>query len=207
MSAITPEALLWAAIGFASGSLMLAYWVGWLFTRQDARTVGDGNPGATNVLKVGGWRVGGLALLLDIVKGAIPVAIARYLVGVSGAGLVLVALAPVFGHAFSPFMRFRGGKAVAVTGGVWIALTLWEIPTFGGITLGIAFALIAVSGWAVAYLLAILLVYLLIVHPADPVLLTIFVINAALLLWKYRADLRQMPRPRAWLRRRLRMPE
>jgi glycerol-3-phosphate acyltransferase PlsY len=112
----------------------------------------------------------------------------------------------VFGHAFSPFMRFRGGKAVAVTGGIWIALTLWEIPMFGGITLGIAFALISVSGWAVAYLLAVLLAYLLIAHP-DPVLLAVFVINATLLLWKYRADLRQPIRPRGWLRRRLRMPE
>lgn len=201
-----PQTLLWTAIGFFTGSLMLAYWIGLLLLRRDVRQVGDGNPGATNVLKAGGARIGILALLLDIFKGALPVAIAKYLVGISGAGLVLVAVSPVFGHAFSPFLRFKGGKAFAVTGGVWIGLTLWEVPTFGGLVLGLAFALIAVSGWAVAYMFAIMGAYLLIAHP-DPVLIAVMAINIAVVLWKYRADLRQPIRPRPWLRRLLRMAE
>lgn len=184
------EGILWAVIGFFSGSLMLAYWVGQWMLKTDVRTVGDGNPGATNVLKAGGFRVGGLALLLDMLKGAIPVGIAHFVVGLSGWALVLAAVAPIFGHAFSPFMHFKGGKAVAVTGGVWIGLTIWEIPTLGGITLGIWFAIIAVSGWAVLMTLTCLMAYLLIAH-ADPVLIAVMGISMALLMYKYRADLRQ----------------
>ncbi len=195
---------LWTGIGFFCGSLMLAYWLGSLVLRRDLRAVGDGNPGATNVIKAGGLRIGLLAMALDVIKGMVPVGIAVWIVGIHGAGLVLVALAPIFGHAFSPFLRFKGGKAVAVSGGVWIALTAWEIPTFAGILLGLWFSIIEVSGWAIVMLLTCLLAYMILAHP-DPTLLTIMIINSALLVTKYRADLRQFPRPRAWLRRRLGM--
>lgn len=198
------QTLIWTIVGFISGSLMLAYWLGWLLLRRDIRNIGDGNPGATNVMKVGGAKIGVLALMLDIFKGALPVSIAKWLIGLSGGSLVVVALAPIFGHAFSPFLRFKGGKSIAVSYGVWIALTLWEIPTFAGLTLGLWFALIEISGWAVLMTFACLLSYLALAHP-DPALLTVAVINTALVLWKYRADLRQFPRPRAWLRRRLGM--
>jgi glycerol-3-phosphate acyltransferase PlsY len=202
MSDSAGQAILWAIIGFFAGSLMLAYWIGWLILRRDVRQVGDGNPGATNVLKVGGVRIGMVALLLDILKGSVPVSIAKYLIGLSGGALVIVALAPIFGHAYSPFLRFKGGKAVAVSMGVWMALTLWEIPTFGGITLGIWFAFIAVSGWAVLMTFVCLMAYLVIAHP-DPVLIAVMAVNGLLVLWKYRADLRQFPQPRGWLARRL----
>lgn len=198
------QTLIWTVIGFFAGSLMLAYWIGWLLLRRDVRQEGDGNPGATNVIKAGGIKIGILALLLDIAKGALPVSIAKWIIGLSGGSLVLVAVAPILGHAFSPFLKFKGGKAIAVTFGVWIGLTLWEIPTFGGLLLGLWFAIIAVSGWAVAMTFGCLFAYLLIAHP-DPVLLAVGAVNAAVVLWKYRADLHQFPRPRAWLRERLGM--
>ncbi len=194
--------LMWTVIGFISGSLMLALWLGRLTLGRDVRAVGDGNPGATNVLKAGGAKLGALALLLDVLKGAIPVSIAYYAVGIGGVPLVFVALAPIFGHAFSPFLRFKGGKAVAVSAGVWMALTLWEIPTFGGLVLGLWFAVVVVSGWAVLLMGLCLLAYLLIAHR-DPVLITVLVVNLALISWKYRADLAQPPGLRDWLRRRL----
>ncbi|MCK6580861.1 MAG: glycerol-3-phosphate acyltransferase [Anaerolineae bacterium] len=206
MNETTAQTLLWTGIGFAAGSLMLAYWLGWLALRRDVRQIGDGNPGATNVLKAGGWQIGALALLLDVLKGAIPVSIATYVVGLSGAPLALAALAPVFGHAFSPFLRFKGGKAVAVSFGVWMALTLWELPSFGGILLGVWFSLIAVSGWAVLMTFASLIAYLLIAHP-DPVLIAVLAVNGALVAWKYRDDLRRFPQPRAWLAARLKISE
>ncbi len=195
-------AALWTGIGFGCGSLMLALWLGKLALGRDVRAVGDGNPGATNVLKAGGVKLGALALLLDLLKGAIPVSIAKYGVGIYGAPLVMVALAPIFGHAFSPFLRFRGGKAVAVSAGVWMALTLWEAPTLGGLLLGLWFAVVTVSGWAVLLMGLCLLAYYLITNP-DPVLIAVLVINLLLLSWKYRADLAQAPGLRDWLRRRL----
>lgn len=192
--------IIWTAIGFLSGSLMLGYWLGRLALKTDVRAVGDGNPGAANVMKAGGWKLGVLAVILDALKGAIPVSIARYLVGLSGVPLVIVALSPIFGHAYSPFLKFRGGKAVAVSFGVWMALTLWEAPTFGGILLGLWFSIVAASGWAVLLVILCLFAYYALTNP-DPVMLAVLALNGALLAWKYRADLRGAPGLRPWIRR------
>lgn len=197
--------LVWTILGFASGSLMFSYWLGRLALKRDIRAVGDGNPGATNVLLAGGKAWGLLALLLDVLKGALPVSLARYAFGVSGWALLPVSLAPIFGHAFSPWLKGRGGKAVAVSFGVWIALTLWEAPTLGGLLLGLWFALLSVSGWAVLLSLICLIAYYLLTNP-DPVLLAVLAVNLALLAYKYRADLGQFPLPREWVTKRLWRP-
>lgn len=96
----------------------------------DPRSVGDKNPGATNAWKVGGWIVGMSALILDIGKGLLPVLIIFYLSSFSttssvgnAIGLACFCAAPIFGHAYSPFLKFRGGKALATSWGVWIAIT------------------------------------------------------------------------------------
>jgi glycerol-3-phosphate acyltransferase PlsY len=196
-------ALLYTVVGYCAGSLMFSLWLGRLALHKDVRRYGDGNPGAFNMILAGGVGWGALALMLDVIKGAIPVLLARYVSGVSGAALIPVVLAPVFGHAFSPWLNFHGGKAVAVTFGVWAGLTLWEAPGVLGVWLGVWFLLLAVSGWAVVLMMLGLLAYLLLVTPS-PVLLTIWVVNAALLAWKYRADLRLFPEPRPWLKARLR---
>ncbi len=196
------QTIVWTIIGFISGSLMLAYWFGRAVTKTDARSIGDGNPGAANVMKAGGAKIGVIAMLLDAFKGAIPVSIAKYVVGLSGVPLIIVALAPIFGHAYSPFLRGRGGKAVAVSFGVWTALTIWEAPTFGGILLGVWFSVVARSGWAVLLTLLSLIAYYLITWP-DPVILAVLAINALLLVWKYRADFRHTPGFRPWILRRL----
>lgn len=194
--------ILWTFIGFASGSLMWSVWVGRWALGKDIRQYGDGNPGMTNVLRAGGKGWAALAFALDILKGALPVAIAKWVIGIEGWALVPVALAPVLGHAFSPLLRFRGGKAVAVSMGVWTALTLWEVPTMGGILLGVWFSVVAVSGWAVLLMGLSLFAYLLLTNP-DPVLLAILAGNAAVVLWKYRDDLRLFPALRPWISKRL----
>lgn len=196
------QTLVWTIISFISGSLMLAYWFGRAVTKTDARSIGDGNPGAANVMKAGGTKIGLIAMLLDAFKGAIPVSIAKYVIGLTGVPLIIVALAPIFGHAYSPFLRGRGGKAVAVSFGVWTALTIWEAPTFGGILLGVWFSVVARSGWAVLLTLLCLIGYYLITWR-DPVMLVVLAINALLLVWKYRADFRHAPGFRPWILQRL----
>jgi len=156
-------ALLYTVVGFFAGSLMFSLWLGRLALHKDVRRYGDGNPGAFNMILAGGVGWGALALMLDVIKGAVPVLLARYAGGVSGAALIPVALAPVFGHAFSPWLGFHGGKAVAVTFGVWAGLTLWEAPSVLGVWLGVWFVLLAVSGWAVVLMMLGLLAYLLLV--------------------------------------------
>lgn len=200
---VVANTLIWTVVGFASGSLMLAYWFGRAVTKIDARALGDGNPGAANVMAAGGVGVGLIAMFLDAFKGLIPVSIAKYVVDLDGLPLVVVALSPIFGHAYSPFLRGRGGKAVAVSFGVWTALTIWEAPSFGGLLLGLWFAVVARSGWAVLLTLLCLIAYYLVTRP-DPVIVAVLAVNAALLAWKYRADLRRAPGFRGWILRRLR---
>jgi acyl phosphate:glycerol-3-phosphate acyltransferase len=112
--------LLALALSFVCGSLPFSVWLTRLLLHQDVRRYGDGNPGATNVVRAGSNGVGLLVLVLDISKAAAPVGWAYFDLGYRGLPMFLIAMAPILGHAFSPFLGFRGGKALAVTLGVWI---------------------------------------------------------------------------------------
>ena len=118
----------WIVIGFISGSVPWAVIVGKIFLTIDVRNMGDGNPGAVNAWKSGGYLPGILSVVLEICKSLVPVYFAKqYLDGfVSGwdqIGFAIVAFAPILGHAWSPFLRFKGGKALAATWGAWIGIT------------------------------------------------------------------------------------
>lgn len=189
--------LVWVVAAFLSGSLPFSVWVGRLALHTDIRRYGDGNPGAANVLRSGGRGWAALALLLDTFKGAIPVGLAQFWGQLEGWPLVAVVLAPVVGHAFSPFLRFRGGKAVAVTFGVWAGLTMWVAPPVLGLALGVWYALVRVDGWAVILAMLSLLVFLW-WFQVEPALLAAGAGNTAILAWKHRADLRRFPGLRPW---------
>ena len=120
--------LLWTGFGFLVGAMPFSYWLGRIVLHTDIRLYGDGNPGAISAWRAGTWRIGLPAMLLDYLKGAVPVSLAHLAFGISGWSLVPIALAPVLGHAFSPFMRFRGGKAIAATFGIWTGVLLAEGP-------------------------------------------------------------------------------
>lgn len=103
------------------GSFPSGVVLGRLITGQDVRDFGSGNIGAANAVRVAGFKVGAAVALLDILKGVIPV-LAGKMLGLGPAWLALLALIAVFGHDFSIFLRFRGGKGVATTLGVAVAL-------------------------------------------------------------------------------------
>lgn len=185
---MSANAIFLTILGFFLGSLMWSYWLGKLILKRDIRTLGDGNPGAFNLLKTGNITVAGLGIFLDIGKGVIPAGLAMTFLPVSGWEIVPVAVAPVIGHAFSPWMRFQGGKAVAVTGGVQIGLQ----PLFTlviGIPLFVLPSLIVNrSGWAIAITMVLMFTAQAIVSPSAP-MAVIWAIHTLILLYKYRADL------------------
>jgi glycerol-3-phosphate acyltransferase PlsY len=195
--------LLWACFGFLLGAIPFSFWLGRQILDTDIRRYGDGNPGAINAWRAGGWLVGMPAMVLDYMKAAMPVGIANFTIGISSWGLVPVALAPVLGHAFSPFLGFRGGKAVSATFGMWTGLTLWEGPTVLGILLALFFLLQSIDAWAVILGMLAFLAYILVRHP-DGVTLTIWAGNMLVVTWKHRRDLQNMPWPRPWILNRLR---
>lgn len=140
---------------------MFSHWLGVFVLKRDIRALGDGNPGASNLFRAGGRVLGGVGLLLDYAKGAVPVLAARSVGGIEGSVLIPVALAPVLGHAFSPWLRGRGGKAVAVTFGVWTGISLWEGPVVLGALLSLWYVLSARDGWTVFVSMLCFVIYLL----------------------------------------------
>lgn len=105
-------------LGSVSSAVLIARW----FALEDPRTVGSGNPGATNMLRLGSRSAAALTLLGDVLKGALPVLIARLFTN-EAAVLALVGGAAFIGHLFPLFFRFKGGKGVATGLGVYAALS------------------------------------------------------------------------------------
>ncbi|MDD5263741.1 MAG: glycerol-3-phosphate acyltransferase [Candidatus Bipolaricaulis sp.] len=186
-------ALACSALGYALGSLPVSVWLVRWRRRSDVRASGDGNPGAANAWKAGGWRIGVVSLLLDVAKGAVGPGLARWLWDVDGWLLLPVAAAPVLGHATSPWLRFRGGKGIACTFGVWGALTAWLVPTTFGLSLSVLLPFQSVAAWTVLFASAITLAVLAALGTA-PALIAAFLLNAVILAWTHRKDLRTPPR-------------
>ena len=185
-------------IAYLCGSIPFSVWLGKLFLRVDVRQYGDGNPGAANVFRSGSKVVGLLALILDVAKGAAPVGLAYFNLGIRGIPMYFIAIAPVLGHVFSPFLHFKGGKAIAVSLGVWIGLTIWKASLAGVLGTVIGISLITSSGWAVMLGLSGILATLLIWIP-DPLLLFVWASQTLILIWTHRSDLRQKPHLRPWI--------
>jgi glycerol-3-phosphate acyltransferase PlsY len=192
--------ILWSGIGFLSGSAMFSYWLGKLILRRDVREYGDANPGAVNAWKAGGWKIGLPGALLDFCKGAVPVGLAVWTAGVGGWGLVPVALAPVLGHAFSPFLGFKGGKAVAVTLGVWSGVTIWEGLGVLAASMGLFYLVLDNDSWTVVLAVCAYGVYLLLRHVGAPMLVALAG-NLAVLLNRHWSVLREGLKTRSYIQR------
>ena len=144
--------LLMIAVAYLFGSLSSAVVISRLFGLPDPRTAGSKNPGATNVYRLGGRVPALLVLVMDILKGTIPV-YGSYFLGIEPITLGLVAIFACLGHIFPLYFGFQGGKAVATAFGAMLPIGLdlagllilsWVIIVFltGYSSLG---ALIAVS--------------------------------------------------------------
>lgn len=120
------ETFLWCALifgGFLCGSVMFSRLLPLLITGKDVSAESsDRNPGAANAFTTCGVAVGMLCLLLDMLKGFLPVLLGRLLLNTNDLLFAAVIVAPVLGHAIAPLNRFHGGKCIATSFGVTIAL-------------------------------------------------------------------------------------
>ena len=131
-----------AVLAYLSGSLSFAVIVSKLMGLRDPRSYGSKNPGATNVLRSGNKAAAVLTLLLDGLKGWLPVMLVKWLGGPYGLAegtIAAVGFAAFLGHLFPVFFRFKGGKGVATAAGVlfgvdWLlalaTLATWAIVVF-----------------------------------------------------------------------------
>ena len=127
------------ALGYLLGSLPWGLWLPRLLVGVDVRKVGSGNIGATNVWRALGFKLGLAVALLDIAKGAAAALVARWLA--DDAVAVLAGLAALAGHWRPVFLGFaRGGKVVATTGGVGLALAFFPTLAAAGVWIAVFLA-------------------------------------------------------------------
>jgi acyl phosphate:glycerol-3-phosphate acyltransferase len=128
---------------YLCGSISSAVLVSKLFRLPDPRLHGSGNPGATNVLRLGGKLPAVLVLVFDILKGTIPVW-GSYFLKIEPLYLGLIAICACVGHIFPLFFGFKGGKAVATAFGAMMPIGL----DLAGLLIGSWLAIVALSGYS-----------------------------------------------------------
>lgn len=175
--------------GYLTGSIASAIITCRLMGLPDPRTLGSGNPGATNVLRHGGRKAAAITLAGDMLKGLLPVMAGRVL-DVGTAVLAATALAAFLGHLYPVFFGFRGGKGVATAFGALLGLT-WPVAVLVLATwLGVALVFRYSS---LAALTAALLApaYSFWLSPAPPILAAVACMSL-LLIWRHRSNIRNL---------------
>jgi len=193
---VSPRWIPLVAAAYLVGSLSFSVAAVWLLRRVDVRTLGSGNPGATNVLRAAGRWPALVVLLLDIGKGLVPVQLAKRLEA-PAAVVVGVAFAAVLGHVFPLYFGFRGGKGVATGFGAFLALfplaAAAAIVVFvavvlvtryvslaslsGAVTVPLAAWLFARAGWS---------------PPVSPAMLALALATSGLIFLRHRDNLRRL---------------
>lgn len=194
-----PDLLLYTALTYLVASIPYSVLIGKLLFGVDIRHYGDGNPGATNVYRATQskfWYI--VAVIADALKGTLPVAYAYWGMGWQGFEIVPVGIVAICGHAFSPFLGFKGGKSVAITGGIWTAITLFEVPITIGLMLTYWYKSIKESDWVVVAMMLSVLLYLVLTRLSVPILL-LWLGNFLIVLYKHRRGLTQRPTFVYWL--------
>jgi acyl phosphate:glycerol-3-phosphate acyltransferase len=119
--------VLWLLLAYLLGSIPSSYLMGRAVRGIDLREHGSGNLGATNAFRVLGWRAAVPVVIVDIAKGWVPTALFPLWDGATGYWALAYGGAAIAGHLFSVFVRFRGGKGVATSAGVFLALAPWAV--------------------------------------------------------------------------------
>ena len=175
--------------GYLCGSLSAAIITCRLMGLPDPRTQGSKNPGATNVLRVGGKKAAAITLLGDAIKGVIPV-VAAHLMQQPPLILALVALAAFLGHLYPVFFNFRGGKGVATFFGVLLAMT-WPVGLATIATWLVMARLFNISSLSAITASILTPFYMWWLRPEKEFIIVSILIST-LLLWRHRSNIRNL---------------
>ena len=176
-------------LAYLLGSISSAVVVCRLMGLPDPRTQGSNNPGATNVLRIGGKRAAAITLLGDSLKGLIPMVVA-HLLGVDATVLAATGLAAFLGHLYPVFFGFRGGKGVATALGVQFGLW-WPIGlAVAAIWLFVA-KVLKISSLAALVCMALAPVIVWLLWP-EPVLVGMQLVISVLLFWRHRSNIQKL---------------
>ena len=187
--------LLWTVLALATsyllGSIPTGLWLGLVLRGVDIREHGSKNIGATNTLRVLGKPLGAAALAGDIGKGLVAVLLVARLSAWAYAPLGC-GLAAILGHSTSPFCRFRGGKGVATSAGVFFALCPYPMAVAFVVFLAVIAATRMVSAGSIcaAFTLAVAVFF----FPYSLALRILVVLVAVLVIYKHRSNVQRIVR-------------
>ncbi len=174
-------AIIFAALAYLLGSVCTAVLVCKFMGLPDPTTEGSKNPGATNVLRIGGKNAAIIVLVADALKGFLPVFIAK-IFGVEGFGLGIVVLAATLGHIFPLFYGFKGGKGVATAIGGTAGLSLIVGIVCAATWFGIAYSMRLAS---LASLVAVGIAPLLLLFLSNSAYFIPMVFVAGIIVWRH----------------------
>jgi glycerol-3-phosphate acyltransferase PlsY len=199
---MTAQVVLLGILAFCFGSFPFSLWIGQRFMGKDIREYGEGNPGSTNVFRAGGRFLGILSLTTDMAKGACFVAAANCVYHLPLEAVLIIGFCAILGSAFSPILHFKGGKSLAVTGGVLLALPGSELFFLALFLLGIGFLFIDRAAWVVVFSLSGLVFYVIALVKITA-LVAFMLCVSWIVTYKHRLELRHAPqlvnRPLRWL--------
>ena len=182
------------ALSYLIGATPTSYWVGRAVHSLDLREHGSGNLGATNALRVLGWKSAVPVVVVDIAKGWAPAALFPAVAGVAFPWSFAFGVAAILGHMCSPWVGFKGGKGMATGAGVFLALApmavgmgflIWLVITW--VTGYVSLASISVAA-ALPPLIAFT------PHEGGVTLVWLTTVLAVFIVWKHRSNIGRLMR-------------
>lgn len=172
------------------GSISASYFLGKILTKKDIRQHGSGNVGATNALRVFGPKIAAVSFIYDILKGVAAVIIGNQLLGDNGA--LIGGVSAVIGHNYPVFLGFKGGKGVATTLAVVLAIN----PLVASICIGVGLLIIIrskyVSLGAVVGMALLPIVGLVLVQPFDVNFFVFSLFLGAMSIYRHKGNITRL---------------
>lgn len=155
----------------------------------DPRSQGSRNPGATNVMRIGGKKAAAITLLGDGLKGLLPVLIAVWL-GVDATTVAAVAMSAFLGHLYPVFFGFAGGKGVATAIGVLLAMA-WPVGLAFVATWLVVAKVLKISSLSALIASVLMPAYMWLLEP-EPVYFQMSLVMSVLLVWRHRSNIQRL---------------
>lgn len=182
-------------LAYVVGATPTSFWVGRWFFGTDLRKHGSGNLGATNVFRILGLRAAIPVILVDVGKGWLPVWLFPQLHGDAPFTWVLAyGTAAILGHVFSFWVGFSGGKGVATSGGVFLALSPWALLVGIGVFFAVALPTRIASLGSLSAAAALPVVIPFLPHEGGMQTFWFTVLLAAFVFWSHRANIGRLLR-------------
>lgn len=182
------DILLPVILAYLLGSIPSALWVGKIFYKTDIRTKGSGNLGATNTFRTLGIKAGIAVTVLDILKGTAATMIPLYME--TNVHPLVFGVIAVIGHMFPIFAKFKGGKAVATSGGILLGYQ-WPLFIVAVVVLLIALKITKMVSLSSIILAIVAIIYTLIyaLNTGDYPFLIVIIILASFIIYRHRANI------------------